>query len=82
VANTKENTTIWAIYPRETAKKANAFFQEIALQEPSFSLSHHVPEKMIQVLEEAKKELSKDIAGLQKEIAKYARYRDDYKAAL
>ncbi len=79
VANTKEYTTIWMAYPKGIAQKANAFFQDIGLAEPSFSLSHHVPKKKTEVLEEAKKELAKEAGKLEKEIAKYGKDRDEIK---
>jgi V/A-type H+-transporting ATPase subunit I len=79
ITNVKEYTTIWFVYPKEIAHKANALFQAIALAEPSFSLSHHVPEKKTEVLDAAKKELAEEAGRLEKEIAKYGKDRSDIK---
>ncbi len=79
VAGTKEQTTIWMIYRKERQKEVIPFLQEIGLQEPSFSLSHHTPKKKMEVLQEAKKALRDEIAEQEEKIRSYAPQRSKIK---
>lgn len=75
----KEFSTVWMVFRKADRNKMNAFFQEVGLQEPSFSLSHRLPADKIQVLEEAKQELETTNKGLAAEIAKYGKDRPELK---
>ncbi len=72
---TKEETYIWFEYLKENQKEALAFIQQIGLQEPSFSLSKHIPSKKIEVLEQAKKDLAQKIVACEKELTGYGKDR-------
>lgn len=73
----KEYTTIWLMYNKKNKKQAELFLQNIGFVEPNFSLSHHTPEKKILVLENARKELQKEIDNTIDEIKKFSKYRDE-----
>lgn len=79
VAGSKEQTTVWMVYRKERQKEIIPFIQEIGLQEPSFSLSHHIPRKKVEVLEEAKKALRAEIAELKEKIRGFAAQRKQIK---
>ncbi|HBU12770.1 MAG TPA: V-type ATP synthase subunit I, partial [Clostridiales bacterium] len=67
----KEYTSAWFMYAKDIQKEMFAAFQSMGLAEPAFSLSHHIPSKKVEVLEQAKKDLAKQAAQIKKEIAGY-----------
>ncbi len=75
----KEHTTLWMAYLKEDQKEVLSRLQEMGLQEPSFSLSHHIPEKKLQVLQEAREELKRESKALEKKIAALAPKRKEIK---
>lgn len=79
IASSKEQTAIWMIYLKERQKEMIPFFQEIGLQEPSFSLSHHVPKRKTEVLMEAKEALKKETVELEEKIRALAPQRSRIK---
>ncbi len=66
----KEESYIWFEYLKDQQQQAIAFVQEIGLQEPSFSLSHHLPAKKVEVLEQAKKDVWKNTEECEAKLAK------------
>lgn len=64
----KEHSALWFVYLNEHSDKMHSVFQELSVQEPSFSLSHHTPKKKVEVLEQAKGELEDEIAQYIKKI--------------
>ncbi len=66
----KEESYIWFEYLKQQQPQAIAFAQEIGLQEPSFSLSHHIPAKKVEVLEQAKADMAKNTEECEAKLAK------------
>ena len=77
LGTSREYTYVWFVFPRNQEEKAELFRQIIGFSEPTFSLSHHIPQKKIEVLEEAKVTLNEEIQKYISEIEKYNDYRRD-----
>lgn len=75
IDNEKDESSIWMMYPKTDSKAVQAFLQDIGLQEPSFSLSHHVPRKKIEVLENARIDLGAKNEDLKNKIKAHAKDR-------
>ena len=74
--STKQQTCLWILYPKAQETKFREFFRVINLQEPSFSLSHHTPQKKVAVLEEAAADLEQKIADCEQNIKKLDEKRE------
>ncbi|MGI6153351.1 MAG: V-type ATP synthase subunit I [Christensenellaceae bacterium] len=77
ISQDKEYTTVWFLYLKRDGEKMARVFQTMGLVVPTFSYSHHLPAKKIEVLEEAKKELYKEIDRRLAEIRKLAAHRPE-----
>ena len=73
----REHTYAWFSFLKIQAQAVEAFLQKIGFSEPSFSLSHHTPQKKTQVLEDAKSKLSQEIQQYISEIKEYGKSRRD-----
>lgn len=73
----RDYTYIWLVFLKEQERQAAAFLKSIGFSEPAFSLSHHPPQKKIEVLEEAKQKLTQEIQGCVSEIKEHGSYRRD-----
>lgn len=77
ISEAKEQSAVWFVYLKKDADTMNTVFSGLGFQEPAFSLSHHVPKKKMEVLEQAKKDLEKQIEKAIKEIQAQEKYRRD-----
>lgn len=71
----KELSSIWMVYHKDEAEKMQKVFQALSISEPAFSLSHHVPKKKTEVLEDAKGKLEKEVESKIREIQKLEKNR-------
>ncbi|MFA5561434.1 MAG: V-type ATP synthase subunit I [Eubacteriales bacterium] len=77
LSTSREHTYLWLAFLRAQEPRVTAFLKKIGFSEPSFSLSHHPPQKKTEVLEEAKQRLTKEIRECVSGIIEQSRCRAD-----